>query len=158
MLVSTLFQKERFVEKLKQQGREVERQFTLLCDFFTPHTVFMHVGAGDCLLAVQAASSVERVYAIGVSAGITRGVRLPSNLRFTRPSDSEVDIVFSERVATNNLQDIHRSLAPKGMYLFQSSGNASETRYRLRDAGFSAVRVPYLFQHLSRTKLLAAVK
>jgi hypothetical protein len=158
MLVSTLFQKERYVEKLKQQGRQVERQFTQLCDFFTPHTVFMHVGAGNCLLAVQAASYVERVYAIGASEGITRGVRLPSNLRFTRPSDGEVDIVFSERVATSGLEEIHRSLAPKGMYMFLSSGNASDTRYRLRDAGFSAVRVPYLFHHLSRTRLLAAVK
>jgi hypothetical protein len=158
MLVTALFQKERFLEKLKRQERDVERQFTLLCDFFTPHTVFMHVGAGDCLLAVQAASYVERVYAVGSTEGITRGVRLPGNLRFTLPANGEVDIVFSERFAAGGLQDIHRSLAPKGMYLFQASGNASEARYRLRDAGFSAVRVPYLFQHLSRTKLLAAIK
>jgi hypothetical protein len=44
------------------------------------------------------------------------------------------------------------------MYLFQSSGDSADARYRLREAGFSAVRVPYLFHHLSRTKLLAAIK
>jgi hypothetical protein len=158
MLVAPLFQKEVFLEKLKRQGREVERQFTLLCDFFTPRTVFMHVGAADCLLAVQAASYVERVYAIGASEGITRGVRLPCNLRFTAPADSEVDVAFSTRVAASGLQDIHRSLAPKGMYLFQASGDSAQARYRLREAGFSAVRVPYLLHHLSRTKLLAAIK
>ena len=157
MLVAPLLQKEPFLEKLKRQGREVERQFTLLCDFFTPRTVFMHVGAADCLLAVQAASYVERVYAIGASQGIARGVRLPCNLRFTPPGDNEVDVAFSARVA-GRLQDIHRSLAPKGMYLFQSSGDSADARYRLREAGFSAVRVPYLLHHLSRTKLLAAIK
>jgi hypothetical protein len=158
MLVAPLFQKEVFLEKLKRQGREVERQFTLLCDFFTPRTVFMHIGAADCLLAVQAASYVERVYAIGAAEGITRGVRLPCNLRFTSPADGEVDVAFSARVAAGRLQDIHRSLAPKGMYLFQASGDSADARYRLRAAGFSAVRVPYLLHHLSRTKLLAAIK
>ena len=158
MLVTPLLQKELFLEKLERHGREVERQFTLLCDFFTPRTVFMHVGAADCLLAVQAASYVERVYAIGASEGITRGVRLPCNLRFTPPTDGEVDIAFSARVALRGLRDIHESLAPKGMYLFQSSGDSADARYRLREAGFSAVRVPYLLHHLSRTKLLAAIK
>jgi hypothetical protein len=158
MLVTALFQKELFLEKLKRQGRDVERQFTLLCDFFTPRTVFMHVGAADCLLAVQAASYVERVYAVGASEGITRGVRLPCNLRFTAPADGEIDVAFSARVAASRLQDIHRSLAPKGMYLFQAAGDSAAARYRLREAGFSAVRVPYLLHHLTRTKLLAAIK
>jgi hypothetical protein len=158
MLVTQLLRKELFIEKLKRQGREAERQFTLLCDFFTPHTVFMHVGAADCLLAVQAASYVERVHAIGASEGVARGVRLPSNLRFTLPADSEVDVAFSARVAVGKLREIRASLAPKGMYLFLSSGDSAEARYRLREAGFSAVRVPYLFHHLSRTKLLAAIK
>lgn len=158
MLVAPLLQKDLFLQKLERHGREVERQFTLLCDFFTPRTVFMHVGAADCLLAVQAASYVERVYAIGASEGITRGVRLPCNLRFGRPADSEVDVAFSARVAAGGLGDIHRSLAPKGMYLFQASSDSADARYRLREAGFSAVRVPYLLHHLSRTKLLAAIK
>jgi hypothetical protein len=158
MLVTPLLRRELFLEKLERNGREVERQFTLLCDFFTPRTVFMHVGAADCLLAVQAASYVERVYAIGASEGITRGVRLPCNLRFTPPADDEVDIAFSARVAAGGLQGIRRSLAPKGMYLFQSSGDSAQARYRLREAGFSAVRVPYLLHHLSRSKLLAAIK
>ena len=54
MLVTPLLRRELFLEKLERNGREVERQFTLLCDFFTPRTVFMHVGAADCQLAVQA--------------------------------------------------------------------------------------------------------
>lgn len=158
MLVTAPFQKELFLERLKSHGREVERQFTLLCDFFTPRTVFMHIGAGDCLLAVQAASYVERVHAIGASEGVTSGVRLPCNLRFTLPAENDVDIAFSERLASGRLQEIRSSLAPKGMYLFHSSGNGADACKRLREAGFSAVRVPYLFHHLSRSKLLAAIK
>jgi hypothetical protein len=158
MLVTPLLRRELFLEKLERNGREVERQFTLLCDFFTPRTVFMHVGAADCLLAVQAASYVERVYALGALEGLTRGVRLPCNLRLAPPGDGEVDVAFSARVAPRGLRDIHRSLAPKGMYLFRSSGDSSDARYRLREAGFSAVRVPYLLHHLSRTRLLAAIK
>ncbi len=158
MLVTALFHKERFLERLKSRSREVERQFTQLCDLFTPRTVFMHVGAADCLLAMQAAGYVERVYAIGAAEGVTRGVRLPCNLRFTPPADNEVDIAFSERLAAGELREIHSVLAAKGMYLFHASGDSGNSRKLLREAGFSAVRVPYLFHHLSRTKLLAAIK
>ena len=71
--------------------------FRLLLPFFTPRTVFLHVGAGDGALALLAASYVERVYAIGVTQKLARRPKLPTNLRFAWPRYGEVDVAFSER-------------------------------------------------------------
>ncbi|HVJ25448.1 MAG TPA: hypothetical protein VM756_16110, partial [Burkholderiales bacterium] len=58
---------------------------------FTPTTVFMHVGARDCELAIAAASYVERVYVVD-PLRIPRGVRLPVNLRLVASSEHGLPI------------------------------------------------------------------
>lgn len=90
--------------------------FRLLLPFFTPRTVFLHVGAGDGALALLAASYVERVYAIGVTQKLARRPKLPTNLRFAWPRYGEVDVAFSERAQPQWAGQIRATLAPGGKY------------------------------------------
>ena len=118
-------------------------QFQFLLRFFTPRTVFMHLGAGDCSLALRAASYVERVYALDASREVLCGVRLPCNLRLARelPVEERVDVAFATRGPGDGsaaLDGICRSLAPGGSYF--CTGPVRRTRRRLLDAGFSQVR------------------
>ena len=64
MLVSTGYRSVPFLDRLKKRNHDLERQFAFLRRLFTPRTVFMHYGAQDCALALQAAGYVERVYAV----------------------------------------------------------------------------------------------
>jgi hypothetical protein len=153
-----------FVEKLKRRGVEVERQFSFLRRLFTPRTVFMHFGAHDCALALEAASYVERVYAIDAIEGIARGVRLPCNLRFVDSRDlraigeGSVDVSFSDRLPVTRLRDIHRSLAPQGKYVFQLGKMQRQVREQLLDAGFSGVKSNFFANLLHNPSLLTAAK
>jgi hypothetical protein len=168
MLVSTGFRGVPFLDRLKRRSDEVERQFSFLRRLLTPRTIFMHFGAQDCALALQAAAYVERVYAVDALEGVVkesaRGVRLPSNLRFVDSRDlwsvgeGSVDLSFSDRLPLNRLRDIHRSLAPQGKYIFQLNELRKEVRERLREAGFSGVRTNVLANLLHNPSLLTALK
>jgi hypothetical protein len=168
MLVSTGFHAVPFLEKLRKRTTEVERQFAFLRRRFTPRTVFMHYGAHDCALALQAAAYVERVYAVDALEGIAReakrSVRLPCNLRFVDSRDlrgvgeGTVDVSFSDSLALNGLREIHAKLAPRGEYVFQLNGMGREVRQRLRDAGFSGVRSHFLANLLHNPSLVTALK
>ena len=163
MLVAPL-PKNHFVEQLQSRAQEVERQFSFLQRLFTPRTVFMHFGAGDCSLALQAASYVERVYAVDAQEGIASGVRLPCNLRFVDSRDlwtvggCAVDLGFSDGLPAARLRDICWCLAPRGAFVFQSNEKPRLVRAQLRDAGFSAVRSSFLANLLRNPAMLEAIK
>ena len=112
--------------------REVEGLSRLLRRFLTPGTVFMEVGAGDCALSIHTASAVRQVYAIDVSEQVTRGVRPPANFSLILSDgcdipvpDGSVHVAFSNQLmehlhpedASEQLQNIYRSLAPGGIYV-----------------------------------------
>jgi hypothetical protein len=61
------------------------RQFERYLD---PDTVFLEIGAGDCRLSVAIAERVRFVYAIEVSAAITKNVVPPRNLEVLSRTDS----------------------------------------------------------------------
>jgi len=110
---------------------------------FTPTTVFMHVGATDCGLAIAAASYVERVYVVD-PLRIPRGVRLPVNLRLVASSEEglpipqgTVDLALTED--PTKLRFIRRCLVPGGVLLSPDRALSNA----LRDAGYSRVRVPW---------------
>jgi hypothetical protein len=149
--------KEDFLRKLENRDAEVRRQFAFLRRFFTPRTVFMHIGARDCMLALEAASFVERVYALDVEDGLTHGLRLPCNLRIGIAKDP-VDVAFSEKLCTGQLRYIRNSLAPGGRYFFYLTGDYREARKQLRDAGFSDVRFPFLLSVFQRQKIAAGIR
>jgi hypothetical protein len=168
MLVGAGYRSVPFLEKLRKRNTEIERQFAFLRRLFTPRTVFMHYGAHDCALALQAAGYVERVYAVDAIAGIAReakrSVRLPCNLRFADSrdlrgvADATVDVSFSDRLPVNGLRDIHAKLAPRGRYVFQLNEMRREVRERLLEAGFSAVRTHFLANLLHNPSLVTAIK
>jgi SAM-dependent methyltransferase len=115
-----------------RDGSEIGRLLGLLRGFFTPATVFMEIGPGDCAISIRAAALVRRVYAVDVSEQITRGERRPANFTLvlsdgcsTGVPDGTVDVAFSNQLmehlhpddAAEQLQNIHRSLAPGGVYI-----------------------------------------
>jgi SAM-dependent methyltransferase len=117
---------------LPHDDRETDRLLGLLRRYFTPATVFMEIGPGDCALSIRVAALVRQVYAVDVSEHITRGEQRPANFTLmlsdgcsTGVADGAVDVAFSNQLmehlhpddATEQLQNIHRSLAPGGLYV-----------------------------------------
>lgn len=112
--------------------REVDGLLEFLRGFLTGSTVFMEVGPGDCALAIRAAAIVKQVYAVDVSAQITRGVLPPANFRLVLSDgcsipvpERSIDVAFSNQLiehlhpddAREQLQNIYRSLVPGGIYI-----------------------------------------
>lgn len=151
-------------------------EFAFLARRFNPRTVFMDVGNSSCELALQAASYVERVYAIDVSGRFLQSVLVPLNLRLVLCGgvripvpESSVDVAFSggfidqlhPDAAAEHLASVRRSLASGGQYVLRTT-RATQVRRKLFEAGFSAValyagvvRIPWAFaafipQHLLR--------
>ncbi len=123
-----------------------ERKFGWLLSRFAPHTVFMHLGAGDCRLARLAASYVERVYAVDPVGNLAGGALPPGNLRLVRADDlavavpaGSVDVVFADRPCLAHLKRVHALLAPGGIFL----STDRDLRAPLALAGFAKVRLPW---------------
>ena len=115
-----------------QDSRETDRLLAFLGRSFTRDTVFMEIGPGDCALSIRAAARVRKVYAVDVSEHITRAAQRPPNFTLvlsdgcsTGVPDGSVDVAFSNQLmehlhpddAVEQLQNIHRSLAPGGVYV-----------------------------------------
>jgi SAM-dependent methyltransferase len=115
-----------------RRARAVEQQLAFLNRFFTPRTIFMEIGAGDCAVSLGAAGYVERVYSIEVSEEIVSTVRSPSNMKLVLSDglaipvpEETVNVAFSDQLmehlhpddAREQLQNIYRCLAPGGMYV-----------------------------------------
>lgn len=155
------------VQALREKSAATHRQFLALKRFFGPRTVFMHVGAGDCVLALQAVTYVERVYAIDPLEEVLRRRRLPVNLRavYAGPGGfgvqgGSVHVAYSETLEAARLKEILRCLAPGGAYLFRPlrAHTARQLREALLGAGFSSVRFPAFFAVFPRKELIAAIR
>jgi len=155
------------LQALREKSAATHRQFNSLKRFFGPRTVFLHVGAGDCVLALQAATYVERVYAIDPMEEVLRRRRLPVNLRavYAGPGGfgvqgGSVHVAYSEALAGGRLKEILRCLAPGGAYLFQPlrSQTARKLREELTGAGFSSVRFPAFYGVFPRKEMVIAVR
>jgi SAM-dependent methyltransferase len=152
----------------KRLQRYETDEFPLLARRLTPRSVFMDIGSADCELALQAASYVERVYAIDVSGRFLQNVLVPLNLRLVLCGgvripvpESSVDVAFSGGFidqlhaddAAGHLASVRRSLAPGGEYICRTAA-PSEVRKRMLAAGFSRVRVLWPFFAFTRGSLL----
>jgi SAM-dependent methyltransferase len=117
---------------MPRDGSHIDRLLRLLRGYFTPDTVFMEIGPGDCALSIRAAALVRQVYAVDVSEQITRGKRRPANFTLvlsdgcsTGVPDGTIDVAFSNQLmehlhpddAEEQLQNIHRSLVSGGVYV-----------------------------------------
>jgi len=119
---------------------------TSLVRRFTPHTVFMEIGAGDCSLALLAASYVERVYAVDPASRIAGGRLPPSNLRLVLSDEigipvpeGSVDLAFSAQPTPGRMRLAHRVLAPRGIFVTSDLGAGEAARV----CGFVRVRQPW---------------
>ena len=137
---------------------------------FTPRTVFMEIGAADCAFALRAASFVERVYAIDVSGHFLHHVSPPLNLRLVLCDgvripvpEASVDLAWGGQFmdqlhpddAALHVQNVRRSLAPGGRYVFTTQQAPGRVRRRLLKAGFSAVSVPLLSRLFGPARITA---
>ena len=155
------------VDALREKSAATHRQFEALKRFLHPRAVFMHIGAGDCVLALQAASYVERVYAIDPAEAVLHRRRLPVNLRavFAGPGGfgvqaASVHVAYSESLLGGRLKDIARALVPGGAYVFRPARahTARTLRQALLAAGFTAVRFPAFYAVFPRRELVAAIR
>ncbi len=116
----------------ERRQRSVECELRFLRPYLDAHRSFMEIGAGDCALSVRAAALARHVYAIDVSEQITGAAAArPWNfeLRLTEgtaipAADGTIDVAYSNQLmehlhpedAVEQLREIHRSLAPGGVY------------------------------------------
>ena len=162
--------------RLQRVQRDAHAEFDFLRRRFGPRSVFMDIASADCGLALQAASYVERVYAIDVSGRFLQTVLAPLNLRLVLCGgvripvpEASVDVAFSGGFidqlhaddAREHLNAVLRTLAAGGTYICRTSF-PTDIRNAMRAAGFGAValyagavRVPWLLaglfpQHLRR--------
>jgi SAM-dependent methyltransferase len=115
-----------------ERARRAKRSLGFLGRFLSKKRVLMELGAGDCAMAMRACDRARRVYAVEVSAQITRDVVPPANFElvliegFTLPlPDAVADVAFSDQLmehlhpedAQDQLQEIYRCLGPGGVYV-----------------------------------------
>lgn len=157
--------------RLQRVRRDPHAEFDFLQRRFSPRTVFMDVGSADCELALQAASYVERVYAIDVSGRFLQSVLVPLNLRLVLCGgvriplpEASVDVAFSGGFidqlhaddAREHLDSVLRTLASGGTYVCRTGREKRE----FLEAGFrsvacyaGAVRVPWALAGLVPPRL-----
>lgn len=117
---------------LERQARLIAEQARLLQNFLTPQTVFLEIGAGDCSLSFEVARHTAHVYAVDVSAEITRSVERPANFTLILSDgtsipvpEQSITLAYSNQLmehlhpddALTQLQNIYRALAPGGAYI-----------------------------------------
>lgn len=111
---------------------EVRRVMHLLRRFLRSGMSFLEVGPGDCSLAFSVARTATRVFAIDVSAEVTRCSATPANVSVILSDgtsipvpNASIDIAFSNQLmehlhpddANNQLKNIYDALALGGKYI-----------------------------------------
>ena len=111
----------------------VARQLSLLKPFLRPDAVFLEIGPGhSCSLSLEVCKYVKTVYAMDVSAEISKTAEVPANFESVifdgcsvpMPAES-VDIAFTNQVmehlvpedALEQVAGIYRALVPGGLYI-----------------------------------------
>jgi SAM-dependent methyltransferase len=104
----------------------------LIKKYLSPASVFLDIGAGDCVLAINVAKFVKKAYAIDVSSAITKDYKWPKNLRFILTDglkfpirNSSVDLAYSNQLmehlhpddAFAQVRGIYDALKTKGKYI-----------------------------------------
>ena len=100
--------------------------------FLNASSTFMEIGPGDCAVSFEIAKLVNQVYAIDVSAEITKSPRKPRNFRLFITDGSSmpvppatVDVCYSNQLmehlhpddAKTQLMGIYNALKPGGLYI-----------------------------------------
>ena len=111
---------------------QAEREVDRFARFLTASTVYLEIGPGDCRIAIEAARRVAKVYALDVSAEITKAATLPANVELTISDGTSVplppnsvDFAYSNQLiehlhpqdATDQMRNVYAALKPGGKYL-----------------------------------------
>jgi hypothetical protein len=146
-----------FPRRLQRAAYSPHRDFAFLQRFFTPRTVFMELGAADCDLTLQAASYVERVYAVDVAGRFLERVLLPCNLRLVLcdgvrvpVQEASIDVAWSGRFLgellpdeqLEHLRSVRRALVPGGVYFTSVRAEFARAGFSSVQAYFGGVRIP----------------
>lgn len=110
----------------------VNQRLKLLKHFLKPSLTYLELGPGDCSLSLEVAKKVKKVFAVDVSTEITNLPNLPENMEIVISDgvsipvpEQTIDLAYSNQLmehlhpddAIEQLQNIYRALAPKGMYI-----------------------------------------
>ncbi len=121
-------------EKFSEGGswRDISVPLEILRPLLRQDSTFLEIGAGDCALSFQIAKYVKHVYAVDVSAEITKSLVKPQNFTLALSDgcsipvpDGSIDVAFSNQLmehlhpddAFEQLKNIHRALTPGGVYV-----------------------------------------
>lgn len=122
------------VRKLSPEAQKqaVCQQMKLLSRYLRSYLVFLEIGPGDCALSFAVAKIVGQVYAVDVSAEITKSASCPENFtlllsdgRSVALPEGSVDVAYSYELmehlhpedALQQLRNVHRVLVPGGAYV-----------------------------------------
>lgn len=113
-------------------SRDVCRVMPLLRRFVRPSMSFLEIGAGDCSLSFSVARIAARVFAVDVSAEVTRCSSIPTNATVMLSDgtsiplpNASVDLAFSDQLmehlhpddAYSQLKNVYDVLADGGKYV-----------------------------------------
>ncbi|HVL35266.1 MAG TPA: class I SAM-dependent methyltransferase [Burkholderiales bacterium] len=116
----------------RERQEHVERMLALVRRFVSPERALMEIGSGDCALSLRACAFARRVYALDVTDQLPPEVAPPPNFElvlidgYSIPlPDGAVEVAMSDQLmehlhpedAEDQLREIHRCLAPGGVYL-----------------------------------------
>ncbi|MUL38750.1 SAM-dependent methyltransferase [Gloeocapsopsis sp. AAB1 = 1H9] len=116
----------------KASAKEVDRKMRLIVKYLRDDSTFLEVGPGDCMLSLEVAKRVKKVYAVDVSQEITKNSILPQNFELiiydgcTIPvTANTVTVAYSNQLmehlhpedAFDQLRSIYKLLAPGGVYI-----------------------------------------
>lgn len=116
----------------RAKSRDIARQMAILSRYLRPGIAYLELGPGDCSVALEVAKVARRVYAVEVSAEITRGLVTPPNFELLITDGSEVpvspgsiDLIYSNQLmehlhpddAVLQLANVVRALRPGAKYV-----------------------------------------
>ena len=119
-------------EPPSERNVRISKELLNLARFITKNSVYVEIGPGDCGVAFEVAKRVKQVFAIDVSAEITKNVAAPANFELILSDGSSipvlpesVDVVYSNQLMEHlhpddtleQLRNIYSVLKPHGVYL-----------------------------------------
>lgn len=130
-----LLDKDTATERQTRVSKEIQN----IEPFVNQNTVYLEIGAGDCLVALEMAKRAKKVYAIDVSTEITKNLDAPDNFELilsdgtSVPVPESVDFAYSNQLmehlhpedSLRQLQNIYAALKPGGTYFCNTPNRLS---------------------------------
>ncbi|MFH0786559.1 MAG: methyltransferase domain-containing protein [Pseudomonadota bacterium] len=116
----------------KERKKQISDHLNFLGRFLAKETIFMEIGPGDCALSLEVSKRVKQVYAVDVSAEITKVGRYPENFQLLLSdgraiplNPDSVQVAYSYHLmehlhpddALEQLQNIYQVLSAGGIYI-----------------------------------------